>query len=127
MKKITVFLLLALTSVKFTAAQPDKQGVIKARLIYVSCASIVVEIMNPGYYYLGQDKWRHSSKEPEYEHVFAVRNSCEFLQNNLQEGDEFYFKVIRDSDYNDGCVQCLKYDSPPYARVSIEVIKKPFK
>jgi|GEM_PF-3370873 len=98
---------------------------IKAKLVYSSCATIVVQVEDSDYFYLGQSKWQRTPSDLSYENVFMVRNSCNFIKSsNIAVGEEFYFKVVSDQVRNSGCTQCLMYDNPPTARLSIEVVTK---
>ncbi|MFL9481651.1 hypothetical protein ACI6Q2_02660 [Chitinophagaceae bacterium LWZ2-11] len=113
-----LFCFITTFSGKSTNPQP---GVIRAKLIYKSCASVVIQIEDSSYYYLGQSKWRRTSSQPEYKNVFMVRNSCEFLKQDIIQGQIFYFRKINDQSGNIGCTQCLTNDNTPYARLSIQV------
>lgn len=105
-------------------AHPENDAV-KAKLVYSSCATIVVQVEDADYYYLSQSRWQRTSSDQSYENVFMVRNSCSFIKsNNFAVGEEFYFKVVPDPIKNTGCTQCLMYDNPPTARLSIEVVNK---
>ena len=102
-----------------------KTGIVKGRLVYTSCASVVVEILSEEYYYLGQEEWEAPNDNSEtYQHVFLVKNRCDFLRKNIGLGEEFEFVVEGDNGKNTGCVQCLMYDSPPHARLTIDVVKR---
>jgi hypothetical protein len=61
--------------------------------------------------------------ETKYEHVFLVKNSCDFREQKIEKGEEFYFSLVPDVSNNDGCVQCLKYESTPRVILSIAVVK----
>jgi hypothetical protein len=105
----------------------DNKGnneLIKGKLVYSNCGRVVVQVKDAKYYYLCQSNWQHSGQEPECSNVFTVRNSCAFLRNNIRTGELFYFKVIKDAPYNNGCTICLNYDNVPNARVSIDVVRK---
>jgi hypothetical protein len=94
---------------------------IAGKLVYASCASIVVQIQDPDYYHLAQNKWQRTSAKPEMQHVFMVKNSCAFLAKKITVGQTFSFKVLQNAGTNDGCVLCTMYDNPPTARLSILV------
>jgi len=106
----------------FLGRQPV-QPAIQAKLVYKSCASVIVQITDSSYFYLTQEKWQRSPNDPVYDHVFTVRNSCSFLDQQIDKGDFFSFRVIKNETGNTGCVQCLLYDNPPGASLSIEVVK----
>jgi hypothetical protein len=115
------FIALAIVSLFSFAPHSSKDLIVKGKLVYSSCGSAVVQVQDAEFYYLGQEKWKRNN-ESEYEHVFTVRNRCDFLKKKIKVGEEFYFKVIEDVNENNGCVQCLMYESTPYARASIEVV-----
>jgi len=103
-------------------AQPSQQA-IEGKVIHKSCASVVIQVTDSTYYYLTQENWQRTAKSVIYNHVFMVRNSCNFLEQGLNQGDAFRFKIIKNEAGNTGCVQCLMYDNPPNASLSIEVVK----
>ncbi len=105
----------------FGASCEKKDGaVIKGKLIYRSCATTVVQVLDPEYFYLTQAEWKQSDTRPTYEHVFNVSNVCSFPA--FPEGQEFTFKVI-DKDDN-GCAVCMMYDNPPAKQQMIRVVDK---
>ncbi len=97
------------------------QPLIKGKLIYRSCASIVVEVLDSNYYSLGQSTWQ-SSMPPKniYHHVFTVANHCSFPAMTV--GKKFTFKVIS-NDVNN-CAVCALFDAPPLQKQLVKVTDK---
>jgi hypothetical protein len=96
----------------------EKDGTIRGKLVHRSCASIVVQVLDPEYYGIGQNEWKQSPQKPTYEHVFNVENTCSFPQMNV--GDEFTFKLTDQVDNN--CAVCMMWDNPPAKKNRIEVV-----
>ena len=89
----------------FFACEKNGSGTkIKAKLVHSSCASDVVQILDPSHYNLGQSSWQLSSNTPVYQHVFLVQNECSFKNENLKAGDEFYFLLTNTNE--EGCSIC---------------------
>lgn len=93
---------------------------IKAKVIRITCATTVIQILDETHYYLGET-WTMEGTSNTYEHVVVVSNKCEF-PDNLSEGDEFYFKIINESDANNNCTVCMMYDFPPSKGIFLKVV-----
>jgi hypothetical protein len=94
---------------------------IKGKVVYRSCASVVVEVLDENYYWLGQDNWQQNSSRPTFSHVFTVSNDCTFPA--LTEGKEFYFRVIASDSEGNKCPKCAMFDNPPQKTQIIQVVK----
>lgn len=95
------------------------QPLIKGKLVYRSCASIVVEILDSNYYSLGQSTWQSSMPPKDvYDNVFTVSNHCSFPAKAV--GEVFNFKVISKDENN--CAVCALFDSPPLKKQMIIVV-----
>lgn len=94
---------------------------IKAKLIRTTCASIVIQIQDSNYYYLGE-QWSDISSPLTVmtEHAVAVSNTCEFPSGQISVGDLFYFDI--NSNPRNDCVVCAMYDAPPTKKVAIKNI-----
>ncbi len=95
---------------------------IKGKLVYTSCATAVVEVLDPSQFHLGQASWQQSSATPVYNNVFAVENICGFRNGNISVGDEFYFQLTNREDK--ACVICMLWDNPPSKTQRIIVVSK---
>ena len=93
---------------------------IKGKLVYRSCATIAVEVLDSNYYNLGQASWQQSNSKPVYEHVFAVANNCSF-PGSVTVGQEFLFKVVPFDASMKDCVTCALFDNPPAKTQIIKV------
>jgi hypothetical protein len=97
-------------------------GLVKGKVVHRSCASIVVQVLDPANYNLGQQQWQQTDNSPVYEHVFSVKNICSF-PGNTAEGEEINFRVISNDASNIDCVRCRLWDNPPAKQQEIKVIK----
>ena len=93
---------------------------IKAKVIRITCATTVIQILDNAHYSLGET-WTIEGTTNTYEHVAVVSNKCE-LPASLNEGDEFFFKVISESDARKDCVVCMMYDYPPSNGIFLKVV-----
>ena len=95
---------------------------IKGKLIYRSCASTVVEVLDSKHYSLSVDNWQQSPAKPTYNHVFAVANTCSF--GEMKEGQTFTFVLLNNDPKMKDCVVCALYDNPPTKTQIIKVVEK---
>jgi len=81
---------------------------LKARILRVSCASFVVQVLNKDS--IGEYGWRDIGGHAVYNNVFNISNSCKL--GKLQKGEEFYFE-LEDSAKQSDCIKCMMFDAPP--------------
>jgi hypothetical protein len=62
--------------------------------------------------------WKDPVTGITYTNAFALGSPCDF-PDSIKEGDEFYFKVVSNSD--DNCAVCLAYRATPQIRLKIKV------
>lgn len=93
---------------------------INAKVIRITCATIVIQILDNAYYHLGET-WTMEGTSNTYEHVAVVSNKCE-MPESLKEGDTFFFKVINESDAKNDCAVCMMYDYPPSRGIFLKVV-----
>lgn len=93
---------------------------IKAKVIRITCASTVIQVLDSAYYNLGET-WTMQGTSNTYEHVAVVSNKCE-LPSTLKEGDVFFFKIINESEAKNDCVVCMMYDFPPSKGIYLKVL-----
>lgn len=119
MKKL--ILLVGFISLLQSCIKEEDTPVVRGKLVYRSCASIVVQVLDSAHFNLGQTTWQPPdvTKAP-YRHVFTVANHCDFP--NLKEGDEFSFKLSK--TIGNSCVICTLFDNPPQKKQTIQVINK---
>ena len=119
MKKF-LFILLAipLFSAKCTKNNPS-DNCLKARVVRITCASFVVQVLNNDS--IGEDNWRdsHSSNPQTYDNVFAVANTCK-VPPSYKTGDVIYFNI--ESPKQNDCIVCAMWDAPPKVLYDIKNI-----
>ncbi|MFN8261213.1 MAG: hypothetical protein U0X41_09795 [Chitinophagales bacterium] len=93
---------------------------IKAKVIRITCASTVIQVLDSAHYNLGET-WTKQGTAETYEHVAVVSNKCEF-PTTLKEGDEFYFKQIGKDDAANDCAVCMMYDFPPSKGIYLQAV-----
>jgi hypothetical protein len=120
MKRYLLALFIVTTA--FSCERTTHGPEIRGKLVHRTCASSVVQILDPNQYHLGQASWQMSSTSPVYQNVFKVSNSCYFGTQNINEGQEFTFKITTNSD--NGCAICALWDNPPTKEQMIKVEKK---
>ena len=108
-------LALLINSCTKSVSQPS----IKGTVVYRSCATIVVQVLDEQHKNLGQD-WQQSKDSPAFVNVFAVANTCSF-PSNIKEGQQITFKVINSDPANKDCVRCEMFDNPPTKTQLIKV------
>ncbi len=115
-RRYLISALICLLSAKQLTAQQ-----IRGKLVYKSCATIAVQVLDPGSYGLGQKNWRQAKGKPVLKNVFAVSNQCSFP--NFKLGATFTFKVIDPDPKAGDCMTCMLFDNSPDKKVAIEVLK----
>lgn len=101
----------------------QNQSLIKGKLVYRSCATIAVQVLDSSYFHLGQPEWEAGKGTGKtYTHVFAVANNCAFPEG-MAIGQEFSFVVLKDDPANKECMVCEIYDYPPQVKRFIKVGK----
>ena len=118
MKKI--FLIAALTP--FFAFQCDKNSIskcIKVKVIRISCASYVIQVLNNDS--IGDDQWTNSmqGEHHTYDNVFSVSNKCK-IPATYKAGDIIYFNL--DKPEASDCIVCMMYDAPPKTQFQVKNI-----
>ena len=123
MKNLSVILISILLSSCIqlpNAGNSSNSQRIKAKVIRITCATTVIQVLDAAHYDLGET-WTMEGTSNTYEHVAVVSNKCEFPAT-LHEGDEFYFNVIAESDANNDCAVCMMYDFPPSKGIFLKVV-----
>ncbi|HNM31254.1 MAG TPA: hypothetical protein PKM51_00775 [Chitinophagales bacterium] len=95
---------------------------IKAKIVRITCASKVIQVLDSNYYYLGETWTRKGEPDTTYLHVAKVLNTCD-MPDTLKEENEFYFRIIPENEANNNCVVCEMYDFPPNKGIYIKVVK----
>jgi hypothetical protein len=109
----TTFPILFLTL--FGACNPSTPPCLKAKVLRVSCASFVVQVLNKDS--VGSYGWKDISGNGVYNNVFSVANTCRI--GKWSKGEEFYFTLV-DSAQTSECMTCMMFDAPPEKTYMIE-------
>lgn len=120
MKKL--ILLLSVVLSLFACKKSNEQPFIKGKLIYRSCATVAVQVLDSNYYSIAQDTWKNPTTKEDNAHVFAVSNQCSFPAS-IAVGQEFLFQIISEDPKNKECVLCALFDNPPQKTHLIKVIE----
>lgn len=118
--RTTILIFTALT-LALACAKTNNQPVIKGKVVHRSCATVAVAVLDANYYSLGQANWLDQASKQTYHYVFTVANDCTFPAV-IAEGQEFYFKVVKDDAEGTKCVECALYDYPPEKTQLIKVV-----
>lgn len=100
--------------------QNKTSKIFKARLLASFCAYNIVQIQDSTFYNYGMD-WTDSQGNA-YQHVFSVRNHCDFGAANLKVNETFDCKIVEKAIVED-CVVCLGFmETPPFLH-NIYIVK----
>ncbi len=92
---------------------------IRAKIIRISCASFVVQVMNKDS--VGSYGWKDVGGHGIYNNVLNIKNSCKI--GKWSRGEEMYF-TIRDTLKANDCVICMMYDAPPGKGFAVENVTR---
>jgi len=92
---------------------------IRGKLVFRSCASTVIQVLDSAYYQITQSTWQQSPGTPVYKNVFVAANPC--LLSSVAVGSELNF-VMAEKKKND-CIVCAMYDNPPAIKHLIKPVK----
>ena len=112
MHKISLFLFAVVLVYSCKLSDPP---CLKAKVVRVSCASFVIQVLNKDS--VGSYGWKDISGNGVYNNVFAVANSCKV--GKWSKGEEFYFTLV-DSPQTSDCMTCMMFDAPPEKSYMIE-------
>jgi hypothetical protein len=119
MKKWTLFLAL-LPALAFQCKKDSGTGWLEGKVIRLSCASFVVQILNKDD--IGEDGWKDMlDNNKEYDDVINASNKCE-IPESIKKDNIIRFKLAAPKQHND-CVICFMYDAPPKAAYEIKNIE----
>ncbi|MEJ7766623.1 MAG: hypothetical protein WKF89_02345 [Chitinophagaceae bacterium] len=97
----------------------NNENCIKARVVRISCAGIVVQVLNQDS--LGDYGWRDVSSNIVYNNVFSVKNTCDI--GTRYKGEEIYFSLRNTPAVNE-CISCMMFDAPPRKSFLIENVTR---
>ena len=112
--------LLLMPLFSFVCSDSAKKDCLEGRIIRVTCATTVIQVLNNDT--IGVDGWKDSmsSDAQTYDNVFSVANKCDFSES-YKAGQKFRFKISEKKSAD--CMVCMMYDAPPEASYSIELCK----
>ena len=114
-----LFVLLSVSMYGFVCNPPAVSNCLKGKIIRISCASYVVQVLNKQH--VGDYGWKDQQGGKTYDNVINIDNACQVGQS--QQGDEIFFTIKNDSATND-CVKCMMYDAPPKKSLQVENVSK---
>lgn len=118
--RIVICLLIASScSSRNTAISTSEKELIKAKIVRLSCASTVIQIIDESYTYLGQT-WTEMGTNKKVANAVNVINKCD-VPKYFKEGDLFYFRLIDKSEASQQCIACTMMDFPPEKSIYIRV------
>jgi len=124
------FFLLFIALTIFSAYQCNNKvvsadGVLKGKLVIKEiCSHYVVQVTSGKLdTSLVTNGWRDEKRNKTYDNVFTVSNRCGFTDAQLNEGDEFEFRLDKNPAPED-CLVCMVFYETPPKRNAVKVIKK---
>ncbi len=100
--------------------QSDSSGVFRARLIHSFCAYNTVQVLDSAFFRYGMN-WTDAQGNT-YQHVFSVKNHCDFGIANVQVNEIFNCKLA-DRPQQEDCMICLGFMETPSLYHNIQVIR----
>ncbi len=120
MKRIAILMLASVFIFAGCSKKNAAPQMIKGKYVYSSCASSIIQVLDPQFQDLGVT-WQRYTNDPVYQHAFGVANLYDFRQMGVNEGDVFYFKVLNQPP--SGGAICTLWDNPPSKQHSIQVLQ----
>lgn len=116
MKRIIVPLFFILCILSISCKKQVPSPCLQAKVIRVTCASLVIQVLNNDS--IGEDNWKDTflNKNIRYDNVFTASNPCH-IKAEFKTGDMIYI-IIASPAVND-CIRCALYDAAP--KISYEV------
>ena len=106
-------------TLSFNRQQSDTTKLFRARLTASFCAFHIVQIEDSAFYSYGMN-WTNAEGK-EYQHVFSIKNHCDFMNANVKTGEIFTCSIV-DKAAVSNCSFCEGFlDSPPL-RHNIRVV-----
>lgn len=94
--------------------------IFKAKLITSFCAYNIVQIQDSDFFSYGMN-WTDPQGKT-YQHVFSVKNYCDFAAVNLKADETFNCKIIEKATIED-CVVCMGFMETPPLYHNINIVK----
>lgn len=116
MKKLLIVALLPILA--FQCKKDNIENCIKGKVIRISCASYVIQVLNNDS--IGEDGWKDIMQgNATYDNVFTASNKCD-VPLSFKPGDVVYFTLENPAPTD--CVLCTLYDAPPQTKFQIKNI-----
>lgn len=77
-----------------TCEQTASNKPIRGKLVFRSCASTVIQVLDSAYYKIAQSIWQQSPGTPVYKNVFTAANPC--LLSTVAVGSELNFVMAEE-------------------------------
>jgi hypothetical protein len=114
-----LLLFFLLTGFGFVCNSTATKNCLKGKVIRISCASYVVQVLNKQH--VGDYGWKDEQSGKTYDNVINFSNPCHV--GEWKQGDEIFFS-IKDSSSTNDCVTCMMYDAPPKTAMQVENVSK---
>jgi hypothetical protein len=115
MKKVFIATLV-LPFFAFTCDKAAKDTWLQGKVVRISCASFVVQLLNNDT--LGEDGWKDmTNNDAVYDNVFTANNKCS-IPDDIKAGATIRFKL--DQPTKSDCVLCMMYDGPPKVKFDVK-------
>ena len=113
--KIITSLLLIIT-MGYGCKKHDPTDCVQARVIRVTCASIVMQALNNN---IGEDGWVDIYNNTRYDNVFTISNPCSIASEH-KPGNTVYITIARATPSD--CIRCALADGPPKISFDLKTI-----
>ena len=114
---ILIFILISISG--FVCNSPAARNCLKGKIIRISCASYVLQVMNKQH--IGDYGWKDEQGGKIYDNVINISNPCEI--GKWQQGEDIFFSIKEKNTKND-CITCMMYDAPPKTSLQVENVSK---
>ena len=118
MNKKNLLILLLLPFFAFDCNKKEDKC-IHAKVIRISCASFVVQVLNKDS--VGSYGWKDVGGHGIYNNVLNITNTCKI--GKFSRGEEMYF-TLQDTLRPNDCVVCMMYDAPPEKSYNVENVTR---
>jgi hypothetical protein len=126
MKTVVSIVLVCICCMAFTCnkkepANPPATDCFKGKLVRKGiCMNYTISVIGNIDTTLVQAQWHEPNTNNHFTNAFRLGSPCSFPAS-LNEGDEFYFKIVSTTDQN--CVVCQAYYPTPDRSLNIKVVE----
>jgi hypothetical protein len=100
------------------------ESTFKIKILRISCASLVAQIMDEPYQKLGEEwvPYNVRMKSP-YKYVVNIANKCA-IPDNVKEGDMIKISLTTENEAEKTpCLTCKMMDYPPAAKINVKFLE----